>query len=108
MANLNNLSITEVSDLRAEAQAFQDHATQLKNITDRMLDTVANTSGAWRGEAQQAYANQFAQLSDDMQRLYDKVTEYYEDLITIANNYDSIEQQNASTAASLTTDVGII
>ncbi len=105
MAILTELKVTEVADLRAEANNFENHATEVKNVTDRMLELIEQTNSVWRGDARTKYSSQFGSLRDDMQRIYDMCEEYHTDLIQIADNYERAESDNQATASSLKPDV---
>lgn len=108
MAILSALSVTDVQDLRAEANAFEDHANQLKTVTDQMLSLVDGTTNVWKGDAQNRYKTQFDGLQDDMQKIYEMCVEYSDDLKTIATNYENAEESNANTANSLKSDVTLV
>lgn len=105
MAILTALKVSEVSELRSEANTFISHADGVKTITRRMLDLVEQTNSVWKGDAQAKYMNQFIGLSDDMERLYMMCNEYGEDLLQIADNYERAEGDNQATAAALKADV---
>lgn len=108
MAILSALSVTDVADLRSEANAFQAHADELKGITDQMFELVDSTNGMWRGEAQAAYARQFDGLRDEMAYLYQMVAEYHDDLEQIAATYEDAEGENTQTAFGLQSDIELI
>lgn len=105
MAILSALRVSDVQDLRAEATNFQTHADELKAVTDEMLQLVESTNSVWRGAAREKYSAQFEGLRDDMQKIYDMCSEYSTDLQEIANNYESAETDNQSTAGALKADI---
>ena len=107
MAILTELRVSEVSDLRNEANAFQTHADEVKNVTTRMLELIESTKSLWRGDAQVKYSTQFAGLSDDMDRIYATCEEYSTDLLEIADNYERAENDNTATAGALKADVDL-
>ena len=105
MAILSALEVSEVSELRNEARAFESHATEVKRTTDQMLELIEQSKSIWRGDAASRFAAQFAGLQDDMQKIYDMCQEYSTDLIQIADNYERSETDNESTASRLKADV---
>ncbi|MCR4596563.1 MAG: WXG100 family type VII secretion target [Lachnospiraceae bacterium] len=108
MAILTALRVSDVQDLRAEAQNFETHAEEVKQVTDRMLELVESTSGVWRGEARTRYSTQFAGLGDDMNVIFEMCKEYSTDLIEIAKNYETAENDNIAAASRLKADVDLI
>ena len=82
MAILSQLSLTEVSDLRAEADAFENHASELKTLTDSMFELIDGTASVWSGP--------------------------HTDLVEIASNYEAAESDNDSITQSLTSDVDLV
>ncbi len=108
MAILTALRVSDVQDLRNEANNFDQHATEVKNLTDKMLELVESTNACWRGEARNKYSTQFAGLSDDMKVIYDMCHEYCTDLTEIAKNYETAENDNISTSNTLKADVQLV
>ncbi|WP_029200333.1 WXG100 family type VII secretion target [Oribacterium sp. NK2B42] len=105
---LTSLRVSDVQDLRQEATRFDEHANEVKKVTDQMLQLVESTNGLWRGEAQQRYNTQFQGLNDDMKVIYDMCHEYSADLIEIAKNYETAENDNVATSSRLKADVSLI
>ncbi len=108
MAILTQLRVSDVQDLRTEASNFDTHANEIQQITNKMLELVESTNSLWRGEARDRYATQFAGLSDEMKVIYDMCHEYYTDLMDIAKNYETAENDNTTTANALKADVTLI
>ena len=106
--DLNNLRVSDAQDLRTEATNFDQHANEVKKVTDQMLELVESTVGLWRGDAQKAYSTQFQGLADDMKIIYDMCHEYSTDLIEIAKNYEVAESDAVATANRLKADVNLI
>lgn len=104
-AVLENLRVSDVADLRTEATNFQTHADDLRKVTGEMLTLIGGTLGVWRGDAQKSYTDRFADLSDDMDRLYNLCSAYSTDLIDIANKYEEGETDNISKAQALSADI---
>lgn len=92
MPSLNGpLSISDIKELKQEAAYFDDHANEIKKITDQMLELVSSTNSDWRGEARETYNSRFQGLSDDMKYIYDMCHEYSTDLTEIAKNFEEAE-----------------
>ena len=108
MAILTQLSLTEVADLRAEADAFENHANELKSLTDTMFEIVDGTAAVWSGSAHDQFVAKFDGLQDEMQFLFQTVEEYHTDLVEIASNYEAAESDNDSITQSLTSDVDLV
>ncbi|MCR5556416.1 MAG: WXG100 family type VII secretion target [Butyrivibrio sp.] len=108
MAILTQLRVSDVADLRAEANNFDAHATEVQKVTDKMLELVESTNSIWEGDARTRYATQFEGLRDEMKIIYDMCHEYSTDLLEIAKNYESAETQNISTANSLKASVQLV
>ncbi len=108
MPILTELQVTDVADLRAEANNFLTHADAVKTTTSRMLEVVNSTVGVWRGDASTKYSNQFGQLGNDMEKLFLTCREYGEDLEKIAANYEKAEVDSAAQASSLKADVELV
>lgn len=87
------------------AGEFNQQGTQIASLTSEMMTLVKGLAGQWEGETSQVYINQFSQLDDDIQRMSNKITEFVDDLISIANVYNTFEQVNTEAAAGLETDV---
>ena len=100
-----NLRVSDVADLRNEAQLFQSHADDIRKITGEMLSLIDSTMDRWRGEAHDKYTSQFAGLQDDMDRLYQMCSTYSTDLMEIANNYENAENDNVATAQATQSDI---
>ena len=108
MAILSQLSLTEVSDLRAEADAFENHASELKTLTDSMFELIDGTASVWSGPTHDQFVAKFDGLQDEMQFLFQTVEEYHTDLVEIASNYEAAESDNDSITQSLTSDVDLV
>ena len=108
MANLNNLSVSQITELRGEATGFDSSAKDLRNITNDILAVVDNAAPVWQGKAYNAYQQKFHGLQDEMDILFDQVMEYCEDLLAIADEYEAAENDNESTAQALNDAIGLI
>ena len=82
------------------SQEFQSSSQNVTCITDPMLSVIRNTCTAWQGDASSTYLRKFNSLSDDMQRMYNKIREHSTDLNEMARNYTSAEDRNISSYSS--------
>lgn len=93
--------------LMETAGQFSAAEANIKSLTDEMISVVESFKPIWQGEAATAFANRFAALSDDMNRLYMMIRKHSEDLIQIANEYSQAEAESGNMAASLVTEAVI-
>ncbi len=94
------------SQLKSKANDFKAKANKVRNTTDKMLSEIKTINGStWAGDASEAYKKQFAKLENDMNDMYKMITEYSNDLIDIAAEYESTEKANEALAQALATDV---
>lgn len=76
---------------------FSTRGQQVNKLTQEMLTMVSNLSGSWEGDASGAYTRKFAELSGDIQQIYNKIKEHSDDLQQMAQKYEQAE--NAATEA---------
>lgn len=105
MASITATIKVSVDDLRRQSTVFGNKASEVKRLTDDMLNLIDGTNSVWQGEAQQTYKKQFDGLRDDMAKIYKMIDEYRLDLSDIAKNYEAAEISNKSAAATLKSDV---
>ncbi|MBR3366882.1 MAG: WXG100 family type VII secretion target [Lachnospiraceae bacterium] len=91
--------------LRTAAGEFNASNTTVRNIATEMMNTVKSLNAVWTGEAATAYYGKMDGLSDDIERLSKLITEYSQDLEEMAAAYDQGEQEAASIANSLPSDI---
>ena len=91
--------------LISTSNEFATSNSQVKNITNQMLEIIRGMSASWEGEANTAYLNKFNQLEDDMDRIYRMINEHVEDLQEMASNYQQAESTNVDVAGALSGDV---
>lgn len=108
MANLNNLSVSQISELRTEANNVHEHASDLQQLTNQMFTLVDDSTQYWQGKAQASFQSKFDSLRDDMQRIYDMVEKYSQDLEDIATQYENAENENNDQASSLSSDIELV
>lgn len=92
--------------LISTSSAFQSSGSTIRNLTNQMTSIVKSLTGqVWSGDAATKYVNQFNGLQDDINRMIKMIDEHVTDLQEMARGYESAEQQNASAAGSLESDV---
>lgn len=87
------------------ADEFNATGNQLKNLTTEMMNKVTSMSGAWEGDASNAYINRFKELQDDMDRMFSMIQEHVKDLNEMAQQYIMAENANIDMGNSLAGDV---
>ena len=95
----------DTQTLMNASNEFSQEGAQIASLTSEMLSLVRGLAAQWQGEAAGAFINRFGQLEDDIQRMSAKISEFVEDLASIAEVYNSYEQQSTDEALSLETDV---
>ena len=109
MANLNNLRVDQIADLRNDAETLALLGDNLQTISVvNMQQVIADTMSVWDGKAAQRYRSQFESLTDDMSRIVAMVHDYSNDLSEIATNYENTEDTNETTASSLSASIDLI
>lgn len=91
--------------LISTAEEFNNVNSQVRNLTQQMIQTVDSLKSAWEGEAATAYNTKFHQLDDDMERMHSMINEHVTDLKEMARQYQTAEQANAEIGNSLAGDV---
>lgn len=91
--------------LISTAEEFNTANTQVRNLTQQMIQTVDSLKSAWEGEAATAYNTKFHQLEDDMERMHSMINEHVTDLKEMARQYQTAEQANAEIGNTLAGDV---
>lgn len=84
------------------AGQFQNTEANIRNLTQEMLSVVESLKPIWQGEAATGFANRFAALSEDMNRLYTMIRKHADDLTEIAAEYSRAEEESSSLSANLT------
>lgn len=83
---------------------FRRHDRTVQTCTQQMMSIVNSLTGAWEGQAQQAYVSKFRGLQDDMQRIHSKISEHSTDLEQMARNYIQAENRNTQSFGVLKDD----
>lgn len=90
--------------LMEAASGFSDTETNIRTITQEMISIVDALKPIWQGEAATGFANRFASLSDDMEKLYAMIRKHAEDLMEMAKEYALAEEESENLAGSLATE----
>lgn len=105
MANSTIIRVTP-EELKSSAARVEEMAGQVKNETQQMIEIVTSLTGRiWSGEAETQYVSKFNGLNDDIARLIELVKKNSQHLYTISNEYQTAENTNKDTAATLVSDV---
>ncbi len=86
------------------AGRFRNTEANIRTITQEMISIVDSFKPVWQGEAATGFANKFAALSDDMNRLYTLIRKHADDLVEMANEYRHAEEESRDLAQGLTTE----
>lgn len=86
------------------AGEFQNTEASIRSLTEEMIAIVDSFKPIWQGEAATGFANRFASLSDDMNRLYAMIRKHADDLTEMANEYRQAESESSQIADSLVTE----
>lgn len=80
---------------------FQNTEANVRSLTEEMISIVDSLKPVWQGEAATGFANRFATLSDDMNKLYALIRKHADSLTDIANEYRQAEADSGNIAADL-------
>ncbi|MBQ6319099.1 MAG: WXG100 family type VII secretion target [Lachnospiraceae bacterium] len=80
---------------------FQNTEANVRSLTEEMISIVDSLKPVWQGEAATGFANRFAALSDDMNKLYALIRKHADSLTDIANEYRQAEADSGNIAADL-------
>ena len=91
------------TELNNASQEFLRAGTNIKNLTNNMLNIVQELSSTWSGEAATAYYNKLKSTETGMNRMYDKIVKSSTNLSEMATVYENAEKTNVDLTASLKT-----
>ena len=86
------------------AGEFANTESNIRSLTTEMISIVDGFKPVWQGEAATGFANRFASLEDDMNRLYAMIRKHSEDLTEMANEYSRAETESENLASALATE----
>lgn len=102
---MSQLKVTP-QKLKNEANDFKSNANKVRNISKEMMNVINSITGqVWSGDAATEYTGRFKKLDDDMDKIYDMIIEYANDLNDIADQYIKTENQNDQLASGLAIDL---
>lgn len=91
--------------LISTANEFNGTGSQVRALTQSMLDTVNSMKSIWQGEAATAYSTKFNALQDDMEKMNRMIAEHVTDLNEMARQYQSAENINLEDSNALAGDI---
>ena len=86
------------------AADFEATENSIRNLTQEMISIVDGFKPIWQGEAATGFANKFASLTDDMEKLYALIRKHADELTEMAHEYEQAEAESRDMAASLVTE----
>ena len=105
MASTNVIRVTP-EELKSAAARMESKSQEIQTRTQQMTELVNTLTGRiWSGEAQAEYSRKFTGLQDDITKLHKMIKDQVEHLNIIANEYQTVENTNKETSASLSSDV---
>ncbi len=108
MAITQVLKITDIEDLRKESANFKQHAEQLQQTTQQMMQNVQSSIDVWHGEAQKSFTTKFSELQKPMNALFEDCMEYSQKVSEVAAQYAETEQANKAEADALAGDISLV
>lgn len=91
--------------LISTADEFNQTGTQVRNLTQAMIELVDSMKATWEGDAATAYHTKFHQLEDDMEKMHSMIQEHVKDLQEMAQRYQEAESANAEAGSNLAGDI---
>lgn len=99
----NFLKVTPEKLIEAAGE-FEASGQSVRSITEEMISIVDGFKSVWQGEAATGFANRFEALNDDMNRLYTMIKTHADDLVQMAGEYKSAEEESTQNAMALATE----
>lgn len=94
--------------LKSTAADFEQIEREALGCVNNMIERINGLGGKWKGDASQAYIRKFANLRDDMERIFQMITEHVEDLKTMADRYEKAERESQELIDSTLVDDVIV
>lgn len=91
--------------LISTSSEFGSIGTQVRALTQEMLDKVNASKAYWQGDAAMAYTSKFNLLQDDMERINRMIQEHVDDLQNMAQQYQAAENANVESSNALAADI---
>jgi len=102
---MNGIILVSFSEMSSAVSSFGNEESQVRSITNGMLNTVDSMNGDWLGEAGSSYIRQFKKLRTDMNEMLRIIREYVDDLREMLKNYQEAESDIKGRVTGLETDV---
>lgn len=94
------------ANLRTQGAKIQQNGEELAGKIEQMIALVNEIGGStWSGDAATAYKAKFSEMQDDANRMKELLINTNETLDSIAAQYEQVEEENASVARSLQSDI---
>ena len=98
-----------MSMIQVTSQQLRDKAAELRQQNNHLKSQIENLSaqenslsGMWEGEARESFRNAFKTDVQKMQQFITAIEQYATALVNIAQEYDTAEAKNVSTASTRT------
>lgn len=91
--------------LISTADEMGSNGSQIKALTQEMLDKVNSLKSTWSGDAASAYTAKFNELRDDIEKINRMIQEHVTDLTEMAREYSEAEKLNTDVINSLAGDI---
>lgn len=91
----------DVNKLKSRANELKLRATELKTQENALNNIIDSSRSCWDGEAADIYRKQVSNLSDKIKKTRNKLNSSADDLIRIASQIQSIEDDRANAAREL-------
>lgn len=85
------------------AMDFNTCENNIRSLAQEMTTIVDSLKPVWQGEAATGFANRFASLSEDMNRLYALIRKHSNELTEMAEEYRQAESESVDIASTLVT-----
>lgn len=99
-----NLKVTP-DTLKAKAQEIEGQISRFESYSNQLAQIIKNSKGYWVGDASNSHQKQFADYQEDITRIIKRLKEHPEDLLKMADLYETAETEAAKIANALPDDV---
>ena len=104
---MNTMLKVTPEKLLETASQFSESEANIRSITQEMISIVESLKPIWQGEAATGFANRFAMLYEDMNRLYAIIRKHADALTEMAHEYTQAETDSENFASALATEAMI-
>lgn len=92
--------LTTTAQLRSQAEMLRGLNDNFKSNVSQLESIEGSLMGMWDGDAKTAFHQAFTKDKTQMDNFYNAIAQYAYILEQIADNYDSTEATNTSTATT--------